>query len=342
MRRPVRGGTLGKPSTGSKGHNTGGRLSRRQRWLLGGVSALLFALAYTPFIAAPVRPTLPPELAAADLAQFWRPTEIESADLLHGPWGAELAPDPAATYTFLELKTSGHSPGMTVRDPGGLEWSVKQGAEGPVEPTVSRLLSAMGYHQPPVYYLPSFTVSRDGRIEKVEGGRFRPKLPGLNQEGSWSWQQNPFVGTQPYQGLLVLLMILNSSDLKNANNSIYELSEPRAGATRWYVVKDLGASLGASGRLDPPRGDPDLFERTPFIAGVRDRFVTFHYVGWHQELVRGRITTSDVRWMCERLGRLSAQQWADAFRAGGHEPGTAERFIRRIRSKVKEGAALPD
>jgi hypothetical protein len=231
-----------------------GRLSRRQRWLLGGVAALLFALAHTPFIAPPVRPTVPASADAGDLSQFWRPVDIEAADLFYGPWGAAFAPDPDATYTFLEPKRSGNSPGMTVREA-------------------------------PVYHLPSFLVLRDGRVDRVEGGRFRPKLDGVEESGSWSWQQNPFVGTPPYQGLLVLLMILNSSDIKNANNSIYELSEPREGATRWFVVRDLGASLGETARLDPPRGDPDRFERVPFITSITDGFVRFNYRGWHQELV---------------------------------------------------------
>ena len=297
-------------------------------------------MAYMPFIAPPVRPTVPASAAVGDLSQLWRPIDIDSADLLHGPWGAEFAPDPDATYTFLERKKTGNSPGMTVRDPKGLEWSVKQGAEGPVEPTVSRVLSAVGYHQPPVYYLPSFIVSRDGQVERVEGGRFRPKIEGFTEAGTWSWQQNPFVGTQPYQGLLVLLMLLNSSDIKNANNSIYELRDPREGATRWFVVRDLGASLGQSGRLDPPRGDPELFEQTAFITGVKDGFVQFKYHGWHQELVRGRITPSDVRWITERLTQLSDKQWSDAFRAGGHDPATADRFIRRIKEKIQEGLAV--
>ena len=84
---------------------------------------------------------------------------IASRDLFDGPWGTERAPDPSAIYTFVERKQQGTNPGITVKDPRGREWHVKQpphndqGAEGPIEVTLSRVLSAVGYHQPPVYFL---------------------------------------------------------------------------------------------------------------------------------------------------------------------------------------------
>ena len=149
----------------------------------------------------------------------------------------------------------------------------------------------------------------------------------MKELGDWSWQQNPFVGTKPYQALLVILFIVDSSDLKNSNNSLYRLKEPREGAEQWYVVRDLGTAFGETGRLDPKRNDPDLFERTKFIEHVRDGFVEFGYHGWHQELFRNRITVNDVGWACDLLGRLSDAQWHDAFRAGGYEPAIAQRFI---------------
>src|SRR5207245_6616983 len=66
--------------------------------------------------------------------------------------------------------------------------------------------------------------------------------------GAVEHNQNPFVGAKPYQGLLVILIMLDSSDLKNSNNTLYELKEPREGATRWYVVRDVGKIGRASCR----------------------------------------------------------------------------------------------
>jgi len=275
------------------------------------------------------------------MPELWHPADTAPADTFNGPWGAERAPDPKATYTFVRQKTHGVSPGLTVRDARGVEWSVKEGDEGPVEVTVSRILSSVGYHQPPVYFLATYMLTDEkGRTHMVGGGRFRPHEKGLSDKGEWSWQQNPFVGTKPYQGLLVILMMLDSSDLKNSNNSLYELKEPREGARQWFVVRDIGTSLGETARLDPKRNDPALFEHEKFITGVRGGFVEFNYHGWHQELFKHRITPADVQWASDLLGKLSDAQWADAFRAGGYQPDVAGRFIRRLHEKIEEGRTL--
>jgi hypothetical protein len=295
------------------------------------------------FCAAAIRPTVPPRDAAP--ASLWvEPVDLEHRDLFNGPWGAERAPDPAAPYRLVHYKHSGINPGMTVRDPLGREWSVKQAGadipdEGPVEVVLSRVLSAVGYHQPPVYYLPALTLEDEWSTHGEPGGRFRLKDKSLKDRGEWSWQQNPFVETTPYRGLLVILMMFNSSDLRNPNNTLYEYRSPD-GLEHWYVVRDLGASLGSTGRLAPRKNDPDAFERHPFITGIRDGFVQFHYRGWHQELVRDRITPGDVAWACELLGRLSDRQWQDAFRAGGYAPDAAARFIRVLHHKLEVGRRL--
>ena len=110
-------------------------------------------------------------------------------------------------------------------------------------------------------------------------------------------------------------------------------------AHRWYVVRDIGTALGETGRLDPQRNDPALFERTRFINRVKNGAVDFNYHGRHQELA-DHIAPEDVRWMCDLLARLRIEQWRDAFRAGGYDAATAERFIARIKAKIAEGQAL--
>jgi hypothetical protein len=236
---------------------------------------------------------------------------------------------------------------MTVRDPQGREWHVKQaphnhqGAEGPIEVVLSRVLSAVGYHQPPVYFLPTFTLVDGEGPHPVPGGRFRLRDESLKDLGTWSWQENPFVNTSPYQGLLVILMMFDASDLKNDNNTLYAVTEPNGGPDRWYVVRDLGTALGETGKLKPKRGDPDLFDRQVFMSGMKSGFVEFSYHGWHQELFKQRIAPHDVRWASDLLGGLTNPQWEDAFRAGGFEPAVAARFIRRLHQKIADGEQLP-
>ena len=301
---------------------------------------------YYPFCTASVRPTLPP--SEVHMAELWqRPDDLASRDLFYGPWGREDAPDAQATYTFVQRKQEGTNPGVTVGDPLGREWHVKQpphsdqGAEGPIEVVLSRVLSAVGYHQPPVYFLPSFTLTDAAGTHAEPGGRFRLTEKSLKHEGTWSWQQNPFVGTQPYRGLLVILMMFNSSDLKNDNNALYAVKKPRDDVERWYVVRDLGTGLGETARLKPKRGDPDIFEHSAFVTGVKDGVVEFNYHGWHKKLFQ-HISAGDVRWASELLDGLADRQWSDAFRAGGYEPAVADRFIRRLHQKIADGRRLGD
>src|SRR5204863_3120009 len=105
---------------------------------------------------------------------------------------------------------------------------------------------------------------------------------------------NPFVGTRQLNGLLVLMMLLNNSDLKDDNNELFELSGELAhGVHRWFVVKDVGATLGETGWFEPRRGFIDGFEKEPFITGKAGPFVKFHFNGRHKNLLE-KITSDDV------------------------------------------------
>jgi hypothetical protein len=300
--------------------------------------ALIATLIACSGAKAPIKAS--PSVAGATLWE--QPTDVATRDVYFGPWGRDYAPNPTDTYTFVERKHTGVNLGMTVVDSRRREWSVKQpypggmDDESPVEVVVSRILSAVGYHQPPVYYLPSFTLKDDWGTHIEPGGRFRLKLEAMHDIGTWRWEENPFIGSKPYQGLLVMLMMLNDTDLKNSNNTLYERHVGNR-VERWYVVRDLGAALGDLNPISPHKGDPESFEQTPFILGVNNRQVDLNVDGWYKKLVRGRITVDDVQWASALLAQLSDRQWHDAFRAGGFEPGAANRFIRALRQKVADG-----
>ena len=166
----------------------------------------------------------------------------------------------------------------------------------------------------------------------------RPHLEWLDKKDIWSWRQNPFVDTPEYRGLLVLMMVLNSTDLKDDNNAVY-VSERNGRHERWYVVKDLGASLGETGRLNPRRSDVNAFEQEGFIRDVHDGRVDFVFHGRHGDLL-DQVTPDDVHWTCRRLSRLTDHQWRDAFRAGGYGRDETTRYLRKIKEKISEGLAL--
>lgn len=49
-----------------------------------------------------------------------------------------------------------------------------------------------------------------------------------------------------------------------------------------------------------------------------------------------RIPTAHVRWIGNRLSRLSDAQLRDAFRAAGYAPETMEGFIDALRERIDE------
>ena len=220
------------------------------------------------------------------MAELWVRPE-PNRDLYYGVGGKALAPDPAARYTVIEIKRSGYSSGYTVKDEADREWSVKFPPEAPTETTASRILWGIGYHQPPVYYVPSWNARKATSPNPQMSARFREKKPdlhGLDAKSDWSYYQNPFVGTREMNGLLVLQAMLGNSDLKDAQNALYKLKQPFEGAKRWYVARDLGQTFGRTGVVDAPRGDLGVFEQTPFITGVADGTVQFDYRGRHRAL----------------------------------------------------------
>jgi hypothetical protein len=283
-------------------------------------------------------PEQPPSPEA--IKQLWVDPGSEPRDLFWGIGGQKYAPKPDAVYTFKERDASGFSTKYEVKGPGGIEWSAKIGPEAQTEVLMSRILWGLGFHQQPIYYLPSWTLERDGTTFTESEARFRPKLKEFPRlEEYWWWQQNPFVGTRELHGLLVVLLMFNSTDLKNDNNSIYKFKEPVEGADRWFAVRDLGAALGETGRMYPRRNCLECFEQHGFItAGHGDR-IEFDYAGLHQELL-SMIRPADVRWAAEHMQKLTDKQWHDAFRAANYADSDANRYIRTLKEKIDDGLAL--
>ncbi len=308
------------------------------------IFATAAAAALVSCAGVPAPRSTPSEAVPAGASLWSEPQDFAAQDLFNGPWGTESAPDPAATYTLVERKHTGVNLGLTVTDPQGREWSVKQAypggldPEGPVEVVLSRLLSGIGYHQPPVYFVPAFRLKDDFGTRTEIGGRFRLKQETLVDKGAWKWEDNPFVGSKPYQGLIVLLTMFNSTDLKDSNNSLYEKRGDQV--EQWYVARDIGAALGDVNGWSPRKSHIDSFERTPYIVGVNNGWVQFAYNGWYKNLVRDRITPGDVKWASDLLGRLSETQLNDAFRAAGYAPDIAHRYVVRLQEKIAQGQAL--
>jgi len=304
-------------------------------------SAVALALATTACGGRTVIVSPRGPIAPEQMAELWVDPGPELRDLFWGVGGQEYAPDPDAVYTVKAKDHVGFSVSFDVEGPDGIEWSAKIGPEAQTEVLMSRILWGLGYHQPPVYYLPSWQADQKGSEPRRESeARFRPKVKTLHREdGYWMWADNPFSGTRELKGLLAIMLMLNSTDLKDVNNTIYTVKEPWDVASRWYVVRDLGAALGDTGKLFPKRNSIEAFEQNAFIKAIDEGGIEFEFKGRHQQLL-SMIAPEDVQWGAQQMARLTDAQWRDAFRAANYADPITDRYIARINEKIADGLAL--
>jgi hypothetical protein len=297
-------------------------------------------------------PKLSNDQPKVDLSSLWvEPPDLATRNFFEGPF-ASLAPSEGGRYELVAVDSKGYSGGYDVRDAQGLKWSVKTGKEAQPEVAVSRILSGLGFHQPAVYLLHDWQLTGASVDQStLRPARFRRDTEDAKVVGEWSWYENQFVGSQPFQGLLVVNVMLNNWDWKTSNNKIYDRPNATDGPTRVYVVRDVGASLGKTSfpqflRWTPMRGmgqgsrnEVDDFVEQGFIKEIDGQQVKFHYNGIHQKLV-DTITVKDVVWTSRLMSRVSDEQWRDAFRAGGFTPGEQQRYVDKLKSKIRDGLAL--
>ena len=320
------------------------------------VSARTGGLVVASFIALncgrPVinnRPATPEAPPRAPLTELWNePRDLERRNLLVGSAPTDQAPSKDVEYKVVKLDRSGYSDGYDVVGPDGREWDIKVGKEAQTEVVASRILWALGYHQPKSYYATGWKL--EGTYEdEGEPARFRLDSDHDN-EAEWAWIENPFSNTRALRGLIAINLLLSNWDFKTSNNRVY-VTKGADGPVRRYVVQDLGASFGKprlarSNRLLAllpgkvgTRNDIEDFEGTRLIRDIRGSEVTLDYRGAAGEILE-TMNVADVIWACELMNRLRDAQLDDAFEAAGYEPALRARFIAKIRAKLREGLAL--
>ena len=307
---------------------------RRRRHVLAGL--VLAAAAVAAVAAAAANQQNQAAARPAATAELWRdPGDVAARDLRWGRGGQTLAPSPHTEYEFKASDTTGYSPGYDVVDAQGRKWDVKTGDEAQPEVLASRLLWAIGYHQPIVYFAPEWKM-KQGPVARPLSGRFR-LASDHDTAGEWSWTDPRFAGTRELKGLIVANLIVNNWDLKPSQNRIY--TGVRGTPSRWFVVQDVGASFGKTAWPVGNRNHVGDFESQRLVLGVENGRVQFDYHARHKELLED-ITPADVVWVCRLLDRITDRQWADLFR-GAHLPEEiGVRYTRKLKSKIQEGLAL--
>ena len=257
-----------------------------------------------------------------------------SLDLYWGQGGRRGRPD-LRRLTFIEEEKGGFSTKYRVRDASGRVWVAKIGKEAQSETAATRLLWAAGYMTETTYLVPRATIPGKGTFRNV---RFEARPETVEREGEWKWDENPFTGTREFQGLKVMMVVLNNWDIKDSNN-VRLLTE---GGELRYAISDLGATLGDTGkwpllwRFTRSRNDPKGFRGDKIIDEVKeDGRVDFEFSGKKRGMFND-ITVEQARWAGGRLARLSDRQIAGAFRAANYTPQEVRTLVASVRSRVNQ------
>jgi hypothetical protein len=273
---------------------------------------------------------------------LWRePVNIERRNLSLGPGGAAMKPN-LSRIKFIKEEKGGYSTKYRISDASGRVWVAKIGKEAQSETSAVRLLWAVGYETEVNYLVPRLTIPGHGTLENVRL-EARPKYEKRLDE--WKWDQNPFVGRPEYDGLKVMMMLLNNWDIKDSNNVILFRREGGRNTLR-YVISDLGATFGKTGslplfwRITRSRNSPEDYEKAKFIEGVGGGVVNFRYGGKKREIF-DNIPVERARWLGNLLARLSENQIKDAFRAANYSPEEVEVLTEAVRGRINELVNLP-
>jgi hypothetical protein len=291
--------------------------------------------------------------------RLWRdPGDVERLDMAAGPGGRDFMPAPP--YRFVEEHASGSQPCVSVLDARERRWRVKWGQEVRCETFAVRLAWACGYFAEYTHFVPSGTIAGAVALDRAaasidtQGGfrdaRFELDDPDVEkrfEEHSWSWTDNPFVGTRELAGLKVLLMLVSNWDNKDqrdvargSNTAIYVTRTSRWRREAQYLIVDWGGSMGRWGRGVVTRGrwDADGFAaQTPqFVTGVEGGFVQFGYTGQRTGDARADIRVADVAWLCRYLGRITDRQLREALDASGANAAERASFAASLRARIDQ------
>jgi hypothetical protein len=298
--------------------------------------------------------------AAAGPPVLWRdPADIASRDLLNGPGGAKNQPH--APFEFVKEDLNGTSPKFVIRDADGVKWKLKLGEEVRPETAASRIVWAAGYFADEDYFLPDLVIGkmpsnlhRGEKFVEPDGlthnARLKRYLEGEEKAGTWKWKDNPFTGTRELNGLRVMMALINNWDLKDVNNTIYEYE-----GTKIYLVSDLGASFGTTGRSvtrSESKGNLEAYVDSKFVAKVTPMVVDFNAPSRpaiihvfepsefasrvNMEWIGKQIPIDDARWIGQILARLTPEQIQAAFGASGFSPKEVVGFSATLESRIAE------
>ncbi len=289
---------------------------------------------------------------------IWQsPGAVEKLDLVGGSTGRAKAPK--SPFTFVEESLSGSNPKVRVTDANGVRWTAKFGAEVNSETFATRLVWAVGYFVEPAYFVSGGKIqgatklTRAKDFVKADGSftdaRFEMQkeknVKKLEEEESWGWLQNPFVGKRELNGLKVMLMLTSNwdnkdvRDFKRGSNTAIFRTPLKTGVEDRYLVTDWGGSMGKwGGVLSREKWDCKGFrsQTKDFVKDIKGDLVQFGYAGQHTDSFKNDIRVSDVKWLLQFLGRITDDQIRAGLQASGATAEESECFTAALRDRINQ------
>ena len=292
----------------------------------------------------------PPKLPHRLMSSGSSPVDLESRDLFRGP---PRAPRRRPRRQLRLRRPRYERPQSRVRRSRSRTASSGASSSGRKhrpKSSLSRSLWAIGFHQPPTYYVAAWT--HDGPGGRAAGRR---PLPSRDRRldrslGEWDWTDYPHTRSPENGGLLVAQMILNNWDLKTSNNKVIDRTDgSRPGrASMWRAIS--ARRWAPTNRRSGCAG--------PTCAGAKARRTIFRAFRSRDSSTASKAVSSSSRTAVRTsrssapsshrtspgparlFSRLSDAQWHDAFRAGGYSREDAARYIARFKEKIAVGLAL--
>jgi hypothetical protein len=262
---------------------------------------------------------------------MWSAVDIPTRDLYLGPGGSEMQPD-LKKATFLGQQPGGNNLKYRIKDASGREWVAKIADESQSEVAAVRLLWGIGYKTEIDYLAPRMSIANKGNYKNV---RMEARLDHIKRGERWSWIDNPFSTSKEFQGLKIMMALINNWDLKDENNVVLtDKSEQQ------YVIADLGSSFGRLANSGESRSGrsvnkPEHYAESEFIRGVKGGEIDFAYNGQRPDLLTG-IKVENGRWLADLLLQLTDKQIEDAFRAANYKPEEISILAQAFKKRVND------
>ena len=328
--------------------------------------AIALVSALSPFSLAAKRKRAAVSDTTANAILWTDPGDIQSRNLYYGLGGKAHQPQPPVK--FLREDLSATNPKFDVRDQAGKKWKAKLGIEVQPETVATRLLWAVGYFANENYFFPELKVEDlpprltrgqefVGCDSEVKGVRLQRHPADKKNAGNWNWHKNPFTGTREFNGLRVMMALLNNWDLKDENNAIFP--DPDNPENKIYEVTDVGSSFGAAGESysnKRSKGNLPAYRHSKFISKVSRDHVDFNFPTHlpflyifnaphffselHNRSIGKHIPRGDVRWIGSLLAQLTSDQIRDAFRAGGYSRDEIEAYATAVEKRIADLSKL--